>query len=84
MAGYRYDGRWLRITEDIIVHFGLKPGDRVSDVGAGKSFLVKDFMKACPGLKAFGLDISEYALTPCEPEVIGRLHLGNCVKLCLA
>jgi ubiquinone/menaquinone biosynthesis C-methylase UbiE len=33
-------------------------------------------MKACPGLEAFGVDISTYALMNCEPEVIGRLHLG--------
>src|ERR1700751_5747163 len=80
-GGYRYDGRWLPIAEDMIAHFGLKPGDRVLDVGAGKGFLVKDFMEACPGLEAFGLDISKYALMHCEPEVVGRLHLGNCVKL---
>ena len=38
-------------------------------------------MAVCPGLEAFGLDISEYALMRCEPEVIGRLHLGNALKL---
>jgi SAM-dependent methyltransferase len=80
-GGYRYDGRWLPIAEDMIAHFGLKPGDRVLDVGCGKGFLVKDLLKLCPGLEAFGLDISEYALMNCEPEVIGRLHLGNCIKL---
>ncbi len=80
-GGYRYDGRWLPIAEDIISHFSLKPGDRVLDVGCGKGFLVKDLMKACPGLEAFGLDISEYALLNCEPEVVGRLHLGNAVSL---
>ena len=48
-GGYRYDGRWVPIAEDMIAHFGLRPGDRVLDVGAGKGFLVKDFMKACPG-----------------------------------
>ena len=80
-GGYRYDGRWLPIAEDIIRHFGLKPGDRVLDVGCGKGFLVKDLMKACPGLEAFGLDISEYALRHCEPETVGRLHLGNAVSL---
>ena len=65
----------------MVKHFDLKPGDRVLDVGCGKGFLVKDLIKACPGLDDFGLDISEYALMHCEPEVIGRLHLGNAVKL---
>jgi SAM-dependent methyltransferase len=80
-GGYRYDGRWLAIADDMIGHWRLRPGMRVLDVGCAKGFLVKDFMKTCPGLDAFGLDISEYALMHCEPEVIGRLHLGNAVKL---
>jgi SAM-dependent methyltransferase len=80
-GGYRYDGRWVPVAQDIVKHFGLKAGDRVLDIGCGKGFLVKDLLKACPGLEAFGLDISEYALMHCEPEVIGRLHLGSCVKL---
>ncbi len=80
-GGYRYDGRWVAIAEDMIAHFALKPGMRVLDVGAAKGFLVKDFMIACPGLEAFGLEISEYALKHCEPEVVGRLHLGNAVSL---
>lgn len=80
-GGYRYDGRWVPIAEDIVRHFGLKPADRVLDVGCGKGFLVKDLMKVCPGLEAFGLDISEYALKHCEPEVLGRVHLGSATKL---
>jgi cyclopropane fatty-acyl-phospholipid synthase-like methyltransferase len=76
-GGYSYDGRWIAIAKDMIEHFGLGPGSRVLDVGAAKGFLVKDFAIACPGLEAFGLDISEYALMHCEPEVIGRLHLGS-------
>lgn len=81
-GGYRYDPRWWTgVAEDMIAHFNLKPGDRVLDVGCGKGFLVKDWIRVCPGIEAFGLDISEYALMHCEPEVIGRLHLGNCVKL---
>jgi cyclopropane fatty-acyl-phospholipid synthase-like methyltransferase len=80
-GGYRYDGRWLAIAEDMVAHWKLKPGDRVLDVGCAKGFLVKDLMKVCPGLEVFGLDISEYALLNCEPQVIGRLHLGNCVRM---
>lgn len=76
-GGFRYDGRWIPIAEDIVRHFGLKAGDRVLDVGCAKGFLVKDLMKACPGLEVFGIDVSEYAVMNCEPEVVGRLHLGN-------
>jgi SAM-dependent methyltransferase len=80
-GGYRYDGRWVAIAEDMVAHWGLKAGDRVLDVGCAKGFLIKDFMKACPGLEAFGLDVSEYALLKCEPETVGRLHLGNATHL---
>jgi ubiquinone/menaquinone biosynthesis C-methylase UbiE len=80
-GGYRYDGRWIPVAEDIVKHFELKAGDRILDVGCAKGFLVKDMLKVCPGLEAFGLDISEYALMHCEPEVVGRLHLGSAIKL---
>lgn len=80
-GGYRYDGRWIAIAEDMVAHWNLKPGMRVLDIGCAKGFLVKDFLKVCPGLDAFGLDVSEYAMLHCEPEVVGRLHLGNALKL---
>ena len=72
-GGYRYDGRWVPVAEDIVKHFKLKPGDRVLDVGAGKGFLVKDLLKVLPGLEAFGLDISEYAL-------MLRARWGQCTR----
>ena len=80
-GGYRYDGRWRPVARDIIAHFSLRAGMRVLDVGCGKGFLVKDLMPECPGLEAFGLDISRYALIHCEKEVIGRLHLGSAESL---
>jgi SAM-dependent methyltransferase len=80
-GGYRYDGRWIPVARDIVAHFGLKPGDRVLDIGCAKGFVVKDLMQVCPGLEAFGIDVSEYALMHCEPGVVGRLHLGTAEKL---
>jgi SAM-dependent methyltransferase len=80
-GGYSYDGRWQPIAEDIVAHFGLEAGDRILDVGCAKGFLVKDLMRACPGIEAFGLDISEYAVRNCEPDVVGRLHVGNATSL---
>jgi ubiquinone/menaquinone biosynthesis C-methylase UbiE len=80
-GGYRYDGRWRPVARDIIGHFRLEAGMRVLDVGCGKGFLVKDLMLECPGLEAFGLDISHYALLRCPPEIVGRLHLGSADSL---
>ena len=80
-GGYKYDGRWVPVAKDIVSHFQLKPGDKVLDIGCAKGFLVKDLMSVCPGLEVFGLDVSEYALKHCEPEVAGRLHLGNAKNL---
>ncbi len=76
-GGYKYDGRWVPVAHDIIEHFGLKSGDRVLDIGCAKGFLVKDLLDALPGLEVFGLDVSEYALMNCHPDVVGRLHLGS-------
>jgi ubiquinone/menaquinone biosynthesis C-methylase UbiE len=80
-GGYNYDGRWRPVARDIIEHYGLKPGDKVLDVGCGKGFLVKDLMLECPGLEAFGLDISPYALMKAPLELAGRLHLGTAEEL---
>jgi SAM-dependent methyltransferase len=80
-GGYRYDGRWVPIARDIVEHFGLKPGDRVLDVGCAKGFLAKDLMTVCPGLQVYGLDISEYALRHCEAEVAGRVVRGTADRL---
>lgn len=80
-GGYRYDGRWVPVAHDLINHFGLKPNQRVLDVGCAKGFLVKDLLDALPGLEVFGLDISEYAITHCPPEVVGRLHQGSAEHL---
>lgn len=76
-GGYRYDGRWIPVAEDIVAHFGLKAGDRVLDVGCAKGFLVRDLMSVCPGLRVWGLDVSEYALTHSDAAATGRLVRGT-------
>jgi ubiquinone/menaquinone biosynthesis C-methylase UbiE len=78
-GGYRYDGRWKPVAKDIITQYGLGPGARILDIGCAKGFLVKDLV--AEGIDAFGIDVSEYALLNCEPEIVGRLHLGSAVKL---
>lgn len=80
-GGYRYDGRWIPVAKDFVEHFELKAGDRILDVGCAKGFLVKDFLGLEIGLDPFGIDISQYAIMHCEPEVVGRLHQGLAHRL---
>lgn len=80
-GGYRYDGRWRTVARTLINEYNLRPDMRVLDVGCAKGFLVKDLMIENPGIEAFGLDISTYAIKESEPEVIGRLHVGTAEQL---
>lgn len=78
-GGYRYDGRWMPIAQDIIWHFGLKPGDRVLDIGCAKGFLMRDLQAL--GMEVHGLDISQYAIDNCHPEVTGKIVQGTAERL---
>ena len=75
-GGYRYDGRWRKVADAMIAHYGLKPGCRILDVGCGKSFLLYDFTQALPGCEVVGLDVSPYALENAKEEVCPFLELG--------
>jgi SAM-dependent methyltransferase len=80
-GGYKYDGRWIPIAEDFVSYYDLKAGDRVLEIGCAKGFLLKDLMTVCPGLEVFGVDVSDYAVMNCEPEVVGRIHIGDAKSL---
>ena len=80
-GGYRYDGRWRVIAEDMVKHYGLKPGAKILDVGCGKAFLLYEFTQVLPGCEVFGIDISEYGVANAKEEVRDRLRVGNANSL---
>ncbi len=80
-GGYRYDGRWASVAKAMIDAYGLKPGDRVLDVGCGKAYLLHELKTLQPELEIRGLDISEYAIDHAKPEVRPWLQTGNAVAL---
>ena len=81
-GGYRYmEGRWEKVARAMAAHYGIKPGDKILDVGCGKGFLLFDFTKVVPGVEVYGLDISEYAIENSKEEIKGRLQVGNAIKL---
>ena len=80
-GGYRYDGRWQPFAKKLIQHYGLKPGDRVLDIGCGKGFLLHDLLEALPGLEVAGLEISQYAVEHAMPDVKPFMTRGSAVSL---
>jgi SAM-dependent methyltransferase len=81
-GGYRYmEGRWEKVARAMVEHYGLKPGDKILDVGCGKGFLLYDFTKVVPGLELHGIDISQYAIDNAKEEVKDYLQVGNATSL---
>lgn len=80
-GGYRYDGRWRPVAEAMVRHYGIKPGDRILDVGCGKGFLLYDFTQVVPGVEVAGLDLSDYAVANGKDEIRDRLTVGDANRL---
>ncbi len=76
-GGYRYDGRWKPVAERVLRRYGLKPGDRVLDVGCGKGFFLADLIQACPGLHVRGTDVSMYAVAHAYETVKPFISVGS-------
>ena len=80
-GGYRYDGRWRSVAEAMAEHYGLKPGDKVLDVGCGKGYLLYELSQVLPGAEVAGIDISEWAIDHAKEEVKPFLKIGNAISL---
>ncbi len=81
-GGYKYmPGRWEKVAKAMADHYGIKPGDKILDVGCGKGFLLYDFNLVVPGVEIYGIDISQYAIDNAKEEVRDRLTVGNATKL---
>jgi len=80
-GGMRYDGRWRPVAEEMVAHFGIKPGDRILDIGCGKGFLLYEFTQVVPGIEIAGFDISQYAIDNAKEEIRPFLTQGHCKSL---
>lgn len=78
-GGYVYDGRWKAVAQRLCEIYLLRKGATVLDVGCGKGFLVNDFRDL--GIHAYGIDISDYAIQNCLPEVKDYVGVGNAKDL---
>lgn len=81
-GGYRYmPGRWAPVAQAMIDHYGIKPGDKILDVGCGKGFQLYEISLLVPGVEIYGIDISSYAIENAKEEIKDRLQVGNANQL---
>ena len=80
-GGYSYDGRWRPVAEKMAIHYNMKSGDRVLDVGCGKGYLLYELTQVIPGLDVIVIDISEYGIFNSKPEIRHRLQVANALNL---
>lgn len=81
-GGYKYmPGRWEKVARAMADHYGIKPGDKILDVGCGKGFLLYDFTLVVPGVEVYGIDVSQYAIDNAKEEVRDRLTVGSATRL---
>lgn len=77
-GGYRYDGRWQTVAQDIVKFFDLKENSTILDVGCAKGFLAYDLTQL--GMIVSGVDVSEYALQH-STSIKGEYYLASADKL---
>lgn len=74
-GGYRYDGRWKIVAEQLIETYGLQPGAKILDVGCGKGFLLYELKQLLPGSTCVGFDISKHGLADAHEGIRDDLFL---------
>jgi SAM-dependent methyltransferase len=68
-GGYRYDGRWRPVAEQIVQTYGLTESSSILDVGCGKAHLLYELRQLLPGARLVGFDTSRHGLAD-APEGI--------------
>jgi len=77
-GGYIYNGRFRETVRKMIEHYSLKKGDKVLEIGCAKGFLLIEFKKE--GMITKGVDISEYAISNCHPDLKDDLMVLDITK----
>ena len=81
-GGLTYNPKyWENVVKDFVEYYKIKPDAKILDVGCAKGYMLYDFKRQYPGLELHGVDISEYAIKNCHPEVKDNLQVGKADNL---
>jgi len=74
-GGYKYDGRWSVVAQQLVETYSLPADAKILDVGCGRGFLLYEFTRLLPNCTVTGFDISEYAIATAKDEIRGNLFV---------
>ncbi len=81
-GGFSYNPKfWQPVIPDFQKYWNLNTKSSILDVGCGKGFMLYDIFKLIPGVNIKGVDISEYAINNCLPEIKKFLQVSDATKL---
>lgn len=61
-GGYRNDGRWAPIAQNMLQRYSLNGQSSILQVGCEKGFLLHEFTQILPPITIRGTEISDYAI----------------------
>jgi SAM-dependent methyltransferase len=76
-GGYKYDGRWKTVAEQLIRIYDLNSDAKILDVGCGKAFLLYELQRLLPSAEITGFDVSEYAIAHAKEEIRDRVFIDK-------
>ncbi len=72
-GGYRYDGRWKVVAEQLIGTYALGTDAKILDVGCGKGHLLHELKTLLPSADVRGLDISRHGIADAPGSVQAQI-----------
>lgn len=74
-GGYRYDGRWKPVAEQLVEHYSLRPDAKVLDVGCGKAHLLYELQQLLPDAELHGFDVSNHGVATAPESIRPALRI---------
>ncbi len=77
-GGFSYDPRfWENVVPMFQKHWSLSTNSSVLDIGCAKGFMIYDMRRLIPGIKVYGIDISQYAIDNAKEEIKSCCKVAN-------
>tara|TARA_A100001015_G_scaffold161354_2_gene179374 strand:- start:325 stop:984 length:660 start_codon:yes stop_codon:yes gene_type:complete len=80
-GGYKYDGRWIEVSQKLQNIFNLKDNSKILDIGCAKGFLLYDLKNLNKTFKLHGIDVSNYAKENSIPTIKNNIKISSCETL---